>query len=119
MDWSDVLHESDCNKAAELFTLKFVNICDLHAPIRTIQMKDNAPAWITNDFLAHRDERKYYCKNFKKNPSPENKVLKEDAIKRCNDLKLSLQRSYFQEALARNAGNMKNLWKEIKNSGLT
>ena len=48
-DWSDILSYDHPNLAAELFTEKFLNICDKHAPMRTITMKDYAPAWVTND----------------------------------------------------------------------
>ncbi len=114
IDWSNILATENCETAAELFTTKFLAICDIHAPMRTITLKDHAPAWITNDYLAHRDERKYDCKNFNKNKTEENKVLKDEAIKRCNDLKASLQRSYFQEAITKHAGDMKAMWREIK-----
>ena len=84
--WSDILSTDNCNHAAELFTQKFINICDRHAPVRTIMMKDHAPAWITNDYLAHHDEQKFHCHNFNRHPRPENKLLKEEAIQRCNAL---------------------------------
>ncbi len=113
-DWSDVLMSEDPNTAAGLFTEKFIEICNKHAPMRTITMKDHAPAWVTNDYLAHRDERKHHCKTFNKHPTPENKLLKDKSINRCNELRLSLQRSYFQEAIRRNPGNMKKIWQEIK-----
>ena len=72
-------------------------------------MKDQAPAWVTNDYLAHRDERKHQCHNFNKNPSTENKLLKDKATHRCNTLKASLQSRYFQVALAKHSGNMKQM----------
>ena len=43
------------------------------------------------------------------------RVLKKyEAIRRCNYLTLSLQCSYFQEAITRNSGNMKKIWDEIR-----
>ena len=113
-DWSKVLSCNNPNEAAELFTKQFLTICDKHAPMRIITMKDHAPAWVTNDYLAHRDECRHHCSNFNKNPSAENKLLKEEAIRRCNNLKLSLQRSYFQEAINRNPRYMKKIWEEIR-----
>ena len=57
-DWTNIMQEGDCNKAAELFSKQLVHICDLHAPMCTITMKNNAPVWTTNGFLAHTLERK-------------------------------------------------------------
>ena len=59
--------------------------------MRTITMKVHIPAWITNDYLSQRDEHKYHCKNFNKIWTTKNKLLKEEAIWRCNELKTSLQ----------------------------
>ena len=35
-------YQNDCNSAAELFTDAFIKICDKHALVRTIMMKDEA-----------------------------------------------------------------------------
>ncbi len=94
-DWSEILSSDNCNHAAELF----------------------APAWITNEYLAHRDERKYHCRKLNKNPNSTNKLLKEEAIERCNALKLSLQCTYFREALARHAGDMTKCGQKLKSFG--
>ncbi len=110
MNWDNVLNCNDTSQAAELFTTLFNSICDKHAPLRTINMKSNAPAWLNGDYLAHRDEKKYHCKNFNRNPTPENKILKDDAISRTNELRTSLQWSYFQDAVSNYPGDMKNMW---------
>ena len=55
-DWSNILECTNSNNAAELFTSQFLKICDLIAPMRTITTEDHAPAWVTNDYLAHRDK---------------------------------------------------------------
>ncbi len=53
-------------------------------------------------------------KTFNNNPSAENKRNKDEAIARTNNLRSSLQRSYFQDAVNSNAGNMKKMWQEVK-----
>ena len=73
--------------------------------MRKLNFRLYALAWMNGDYLAHVDEKKSLCKNFNKNSSPENFVLKQEAINRTNALKQSLQRSYFQETL-RTAGKI-------------
>ncbi len=105
-DWSDIFSCSDTNQAAELFTTKFLKICDVHAPMYTVNFHSNAPAWLTYDYLAHTNEREYLSKQFKQNPTDENKVAKQES-NRTNELKQSLQCSYFSDSISNHAGNMK------------
>ncbi len=92
----------------------FGDICNKHAPFREINFRQYAPAWMSGDYLAHVDEKKYHCKEFNRNPTQENLTLKMEAIARTNALRQSLQRSYFQETLRNCKGNMKEMWRTIK-----
>ena len=113
-DWSDIFQCRDVNDAADLFTNRFIDICNTHAPMHTVNYRSNAPAWLTYDYLAHTDEREYLSNQFKQIPSEENRLGKQDAINRTNDLKQSLQRSYFRDSIAKHSGNMKETWRDIK-----
>ena len=113
-DWSDILACHDANIAVDLFTKQFLQICETHAPMHTVNFRSNAPAWLTYDYLAHTDEREFLSKLFKLDPTEANKLAKLDSIYRTNDLKQSLQRSYFRDAIAKHSGNMKETWREIK-----
>ena len=56
VDWSEILDSQDANVAALLFQDLFLSICVIYAPLKTINIKEIAPAWMTGDYLAHVDE---------------------------------------------------------------
>ena len=94
---TDIVDCCDVNMAADLFINRFIKLCDNHAPMHTVNFCSNAPAWLTYDYLAHTDERKYLSKHFKPNPTNENKLAKLKSIHWTNDLKSSLQCSFFRD----------------------
>ena len=56
--WFDVYTTNDVNTAVELFTLKFNNVLDNHAPIKTIQLHKNYAPWLneqTKKIMRQRD----------------------------------------------------------------
>ncbi len=100
-DWSSITHSQDANVAARLFHETFMSVADIHAPIKMINVKESAPAWMSGDYLAHVDERKFLSKCYRKSPTDLNLQLKTESINRTKTLAESLQRSFFQEALQR------------------
>ncbi len=114
IDWSVILQTDDANVAAQTFQKLFVNACDLFAPIKMINLKENAPAWMTGDYLAHVDERKFLSNRCRKSPTSENFKLKDESVQRTKNLSESLQCSFFQETLQNHAGDMKKTWQTIK-----
>ena len=48
-DWSDDTNSLDADIAAQLFHDMFTSIADVYAPLKTINLKENAPAWINGD----------------------------------------------------------------------
>ncbi len=79
-----------------------------------LKLHDNASHWMTGDYyLSHINEREYYCRKFNKCPWPKHNTLKHESAWQTKQLKLSLQRSYFDEALW-NASSVKRKWQIIK-----
>ena len=58
-------------------------------------------------------------KIFKRHSTAGNKSNKGYAMDRNNALQNSLQQSYHKNAITKNAGNIKEMWKEIKHFGHT
>ena len=56
--WDDILASQDVNVATSLFHETFTAIAEVHAPHKTITIKENAPAWVTGEYLSHVDEKK-------------------------------------------------------------
>ena len=93
---------------------KSSSIADIHAPMREINVKENPPAWVNGNYLAHVDERKYLAKVYKKQPTAGSLENKIDWVQRTYQLHLSLQHSFFREAIERHKGDMKRTWQTIK-----
>ncbi len=113
-NWSEIMNSGDPNLATDMFQNLFGGLCNKHAPFREINFRQHAPAWMSGDYLAHVDEKKFVCKEFNRNPTQGNLTRKNDAISCTNALRLSLQRYYFQDILRNCNGNMKEMWHTIK-----
>ena len=66
--WSDLYELDYINVSATYFCLMLLEKIDLHAPLRKLKIRDFAPKWLTADYLAHVDEREYWCMKFRKKP---------------------------------------------------
>ena len=113
-NWSNVLSSRDANVAMDLFTEWSNAVMDIHAPFKTINVKENTPACMNREYLSHVDERNYLSKVYRKNPTNDNLERKKDSIICTNSLRESLQGSFFQESLQKHPGGMKRLWQTIK-----
>ena len=61
INWSDVLTTRDVDVAVDMFTLKFVQVLDLHAPWIIFQQRKDFCPWITDnmkDLMKQRDDWK-------------------------------------------------------------
>ena len=114
LDWSEVLDSNNASVAALSFQNLFLSACNLLAPTKMINFKENAPAWMKVDYLVHVDERKFISKNCRKSPCDENFALRDQAVQHTKALAESLQRSFFHDTLHNHAGDMKKTWQAIK-----
>ena len=58
LQWFDVYATEDVNEAVQLFTSKLTNILDIHAPVKTIQLRKNYAPWLdeqTKELMKERD----------------------------------------------------------------
>ena len=102
------------NEIAQEFTTSFNKVMELHAPIKRLKICEHAPDWLNTDYLAHIDEREYWGKQFDKNPSDLNLRMKNQSIERTKQIKLELQRTYFNDELLKCGNDAKKKWKLIK-----
>ena len=109
----------DVNTAFIDFSTKFRQIVNNIAPFKTAKVKKSSQEWFDREIaekIAHRD--KVY-KNFKRSRSDIDKELftraKVDAIGIINRKK----NTYFKNKLNENIGNSKEIWKVLKDVGVT
>ncbi len=113
IDWSVVLSDRNIESAASNFHTLLTECVDRHAPMINVKLHDNALKWFTHDYLSHINEREYCRRKYNICPCPEHDRLRLDSRRRTKELRMSLQRSYFDDAL-RNATTVKKKWQIIK-----
>ena len=74
-------------------------VSEIYAPFKTINVEENAPAWVNGEYLSHVDETKHLSKQYKKTLTLKNLVLKQEAIVCTNELRLHLQQNFFKESI--------------------
>ena len=97
----------------QFFRTKFLEVSDLHAPIKTMRMKQRYCPWINNDILTLMYKRDHLHKLAcsKKCENTWNEYA------RCRNLVTSTirneKRKYFDYELCKNMDNPKQFWKKI------
>ena len=104
VDWDIICAIDDPNMAADLFRLMLLDIVNRHAPYRKLKLRENAPAWLNTDYLSHVDEREFWARKCRKNPTDYNLTMKFDAIKRTQALRDSLKKILFPRIIAKCRG---------------
>ena len=57
LDWTDFEASEDPDILCDCFCANVVNVLDRTCPIRTLQVVDHKPEWLTNELLAHMRQR--------------------------------------------------------------
>ena len=99
IDWACIHECVDVDIAATLFCKMLNVVIDKHAPFTKVKLYDNAPRWFTLDYLSHVNEREFLMRKHKKCPCNVHLAQFIEAKTRTKQLRISLQKSYFEEAL--------------------
>ena len=62
LDWKNVMHESNINKAWDIFRSLFKSVIDKHAPLIKKRVCGRDSPWFTNEIKMKAHERDYYLK---------------------------------------------------------
>ncbi len=85
--WINVYSCSDSDIAAETFTNTILNIAELHAPHKRIKVRSRQAKWVTSKFLSLVDEKNHICNIFRKNPTAQNALCRQMAIRSVAHMK--------------------------------
>ncbi len=101
-----------------MFVDKFTEVCDKHVPFKSIRFKNNLCPWLENrsdifDVMHERD--------FHHNKAIHNKVVNNDhwvkykeLRNKVNKMMKEAKREYYTNKINDSAGDIKNMWKTLK-----
>ena len=118
--WDTVIDTQCIEKAWDNFKETFNNICNKHAPLKTVRKKVNGAPWITEEYLSIARERDYYKRKHdvirdgndakKKEYWGKYKLLRNKA----NNTNKKLKKIYYNNTIEKTGNDMKKTWKVIK-----
>ena len=124
VDWSEVYAATDVDTATEIFTSKFRNVLNQHAPWIIFQMRKNFSPWLTEDtknLMKERDTWKTKAKELAvANPgeaSDEQRLAWEEYKKlrnKINNKKRFEERDYKREKIEENIDDPAKVWNTTK-----
>jgi len=110
---SSVLSAVDPEVLWENFKQIFIDVSNLHAPFKTMRLKQNHKPWVTYDIVALMHRRDYVHKLAVRSKNNEDweeyKRLRNLVTQRIRDAK----RNYFHQSFYQNRNDPKKLWKCI------
>ena len=124
VDWSEVYLATDVDTATSIFTRKFVNVLNVHAPWIIFQHRKNFSPWLTEttkDLMKQRDLWKQRAKelaNLDPGPASYEQKAAWDEFKqyrnKVNNKKKHDEKNYKQEKMNENIDDPASMWKTAK-----
>ncbi len=117
VDWA-INDSIPVDTAWHMFVDKFTEVCDNHVPFKSIRFKNNLCPWLENrsdifDVMHERD--------FHHNKAIHNKVANNDhwvkykeLRNKVNKMMKEAKREYYTNKINDSAGDIKNMWKTLK-----
>lgn len=105
----------DCNTVDSLWTMfksDFLRLCDIHAPIRTMRLKNRSCPWVNNGIVQLIYSRNYAHKKAVKTKSSGDWNIYRGLRGQVSKAIATEKRNYFNKCIA-DANKPKLLWKQI------
>jgi len=116
VDWA-ISESTTVDTAWNLFVNKFTEVCDVHAPLKTIRFKSKLCPWLEgrNDIFDVMHERDFYHKKAIVNNCDDDYWKKYKELRnKVNKLMKEAKREYYTNKIESKAGDTKNMWKTLK-----
>ena len=117
VDWSSVIYCDNVNLAWSNFKKLFMSVLDKVAPIKQVRLKQKSEMWFSSEIVNLISLRDQAFNKYVKTKSSEH----HDEFKRLRNLTQrsikTAKQSYVKDHIENNSGNIKKLWKSIKNLG--
>ena len=107
------LIHSDPNKSWTIWKNKFLEIENIHAPLKRRKVSSKQIPWLTNDLIFKKREKTYLKRKAVLSKSITDWSDYRHARNRYNKLVKDTIRSHFQNKLHNNQGDLKKTWKTI------
>ena len=111
--WSDLITKPASNSTdlAEQYNSTLTSILDKHAPLRTKQVSEQSPnPWMTPDIQAAKNQRRYFERVWRRNPTPLNRSRFTKQVHHCNRLMSKAKATYYDSIVSENATDQRSMW---------
>ena len=105
----------DVNQAWTFFKVEFLNICNNHAPIRRLQLKDRFNPWFTDEILHAIYLRNHLHKVVIRTKSDDDWRYYRDARNKVTSLITKTKKHYYSDHLSDTNTSYKDTWLILKN----
>lgn len=119
VNWFNVLNSEDIDKAWLEFKKLFLDVLNIIAPVKSVRVKQKSEAWFNGEILHLLGERNRAFVKFRKSKLDADYVMYKGLRNRCKNLIESCKKGFIKEKIESNSNNAKDLWKTLKNMGLT
>ena len=116
--WSVIESCDDIDSVWETWKQLFTQICDEHAPIVDIRVRDQRPKWITDEYIGLSRDRDYFQSKANKLKNSEDFAKAKSLRNKCNNLRHTLIKEQYDEEIKESAKDSKKLWKTLKTTVL-
>lgn len=117
VDWGAVLKSSDINKVVEDFSSKYLEICDVHAPVRTVRVTRPPAPWMNDEIKLAQKMRDVAYQAYKISKCPiDGRIFRA----KRNKVKLLIRNAKFNynNSLFRDDMTSAEFWKNARLTGM-
>lgn len=114
--WDLMYSSNSADEKVSIFNRLFLQVVDLHAPIRTFKPRKLPAPWLSEEIKTFQRERDIAYRNFRKNKSAENqtkyKALRNAVNQKIRNAKLKWVSNKFKDKLPSS-----EFWSNVRNIG--
>jgi hypothetical protein len=118
LNWNDILpHNNNVNDVFDSFINKITDIVDKFAPIKKLskrQVKTLAKPWVTAGIRASIQVKNRLYKKYMRSRNTHTFAIYKLYRNKINSILRLSKKMYYNEYFITHTGNMKNIWKGIK-----
>ena len=112
--WEGLFETNSTSEKWNIFKEKFLDICNINAPIKKLKVTQNNPKWISRELYELMDQRDNAYKKAKATKSDQDFKSAKEVRNHLNRTILKAKREYLEQTLTKNTLNHRKIWKKLQ-----
>ena len=112
--WEDLFETNSTSEKCNIFKEKFLDICNINAPIKKLKVTQNNPKWISRELYELMDQRDNAYKKAKATNSDQDFKSAKEVRNHLNRTIVKAKREYLEQTLTKNTLNHRKIWKKLQ-----